>query len=78
MDWRVSLTDAAKVVNLPVQGNLDPTLLAGKWSSVEKHAQRILDEGRSLNGFVFNLGHGIQPNALVENVEKLVALVKAS
>ena len=58
-----------------VQGNLDPVVLLGKQSDIEKATQELLDK---LSGkpFIFNLGHGILPNTPIENVEFLVDYVK--
>jgi uroporphyrinogen decarboxylase len=60
----------------PLQGNLDPAVLLTNPDLIEKKARRILDEGRSLPGHVFNLGHGIYPDTPIENVERLVATVQ--
>jgi uroporphyrinogen decarboxylase len=77
VDWRISLSDAAKsLMPTPLQGNLDPAVLLTNPDLIEKKARRILDEGRSLPGHVFNLGHGIYPDTPIENVERLVATVQ--
>ncbi len=80
VDWRLSLLQAQDLLgrNLPLQGNLDPQILAGDWSYVERSAQAILDEAKGIEAHVFNLGHGILPHTPVANVERLVALVKES
>lgn len=77
-DWRVSLPQARDLIGrkVPLQGNLDPQILTGPWEYVEKSAKAILSEARDLPAHVFNLGHGILPHTPVENVERLVALVK--
>jgi len=60
---------------LPVQGNLDPLALIAGARHFESEVRRILDAfaGRP---HIFNLGHGILQDTPVENVERLVALVK--
>ncbi len=80
VDWRVSLTTASTLLGkqYPLQGNLDPTLLTGSWDPIEREMKRILSEGRALKGYVANLGHGILPHTPIENVERLVAMVKES
>jgi len=77
VDWRVSLMQARELLgrSIPLQGNLDPQILAGSWKYVEESARAILDEARELPAHIFNLGHGILPHTPVENVERLVALV---
>ncbi|MGA7328815.1 MAG: uroporphyrinogen decarboxylase [Rhodomicrobium sp.] len=59
----------------PVQGNLDPLLLLSGGDAMERRVRAILDT-LSLKPFVFNLGHGILPETPVENVERLVDLVR--
>jgi uroporphyrinogen decarboxylase len=62
---------------LPVQGNLDPVLLMAGGADLEARVRTIL--GTLKQGpFVFNLGHGILPETPIENVERLVALVKGA
>lgn len=62
---------------MPVQGNLDPILLASGGAALETRVKTIL--GMLGEGpFVFNLGHGILPDTPIENVERLIALVKGA
>jgi uroporphyrinogen decarboxylase len=79
VDWRLSLQDAAALIGrpLPLQGNLDPQVLTGPWEYVERSAKAILDEGRTLPGHIFNLGHGILPHTPVDNVERLIEFVRS-
>ena len=58
-----------------VQGNLDPLALIAGGTSLEIAVKRILDavDGRA---HIFNLGHGILQDTPIENVERLIALVK--
>ncbi len=78
IDWRLSLPQARGLLgrNLPLQGNLDPQILTGDWSYVERSAKAILDEAKGIGAHVFNLGHGILPHTPVANVERIVAFVK--
>ena len=66
---------SALQTRLPVQGNLDPILLAAGGPALETRVNWIL-EVLGEGPFIFNLGHGILPHTPIENVEKLVALVK--
>jgi len=61
--------------HLPVQGNLDPVLLAAGGSPLEARVRLILAE-LGQGPFIFNLGHGILPETPIENVAHLVRLVK--
>ena len=62
---------------LPVQGNLDPVLLAVGGPAFETRVKAIL-ETLGQGPFIFNLGHGILPETPIENVERLVSLVKGN
>jgi len=78
VDWRVRLIEANEILGqqFALQGNLSPKLFCEAWEPIADEARLILEEGRRLRGFVFNLGHGILPATPLENVEKLVQLVK--
>jgi uroporphyrinogen decarboxylase len=61
-----------------VQGNLDPELLSGASARVVADETRwILEEMRGLTGHIFNLGHGVPPDARLENLEALVDTVRS-
>jgi uroporphyrinogen decarboxylase len=60
---------------LPVQGNLDPLLLVAGGRELDERVEAILAALGS-GPFIFNLGHGIRPETPIENVERLVSLVK--
>jgi uroporphyrinogen decarboxylase len=66
---------AALQTRLPVQGNLDPILLATGGPALDERVKWIV-ETLGQGPFIFNLGHGILPQTPIENVERLVALVK--
>lgn len=61
---------------LPVQGNFDPLLLLTGGEALEKRALHLLESfaGRP---HVFNLGHGIDKETPTQNVDQLLALVRA-
>jgi uroporphyrinogen decarboxylase len=78
VDWTVRLADVAGKLpsSVAVQGNLDPSLLAAAPETVAAEAGRILREMRGRPGHIFNLGHGVPPNARLENIETLVRTVR--
>lgn len=79
VDFRASLTQAATLVpGVPLQGNLDPAVLHTAPTVIEREAVRIVREGQALPGHIFNLGHGIQPDTPLENVEALIEAVKGA
>lgn len=81
VDWRIPLDEAVRRLATPdgapavVQGNLDPALLFGSWPVLEAEVRRIVDEGRSAGGHVFNLGHGVLPDTDPEVLTRVVELV---
>ncbi|HWA87568.1 MAG TPA: uroporphyrinogen decarboxylase [Opitutus sp.] len=58
-----------------VQGNLDPALMNTTPGRVRAAAAALLGSMRGLPGHIFNLGHGIMPEAKIECVEALVDTV---
>ncbi|HVU27637.1 MAG TPA: uroporphyrinogen decarboxylase [Verrucomicrobiae bacterium] len=59
-----------------VQGNLDPALLLTDPKIVAAETNRILAEMRGARGHIFNLGHGVPPDAKLENISALVETVQ--
>jgi uroporphyrinogen decarboxylase len=79
VDWNLRLADvrARLPENVGVQGNLDPFLLTTTPETVAAGTTRLLDEMRGRPGHIFNLGHGVPPNAKLENIQSLVQTVKS-
>lgn len=73
VDWRV---DIASLSDLKVQGNLDPALLESTPEAVRAAVQKILAARRGIPGHIFNLGHGISPEAKLGCVEAMVETVQ--
>jgi uroporphyrinogen decarboxylase len=63
--------------NMPLQGNLDPQTLVVGGKALEHAARDVLIAFKGAP-HIFNLGHGITPDATPENVAKLVRLVKGA
>ena len=62
--------------NICLQGNLDPYLLVEGGDYMVKEIKNILLEMKN-NFFIFNLGHGILPQTPIENVFKLLEIVRS-
>jgi uroporphyrinogen decarboxylase len=81
VDWRVPLDEAVRRIAAagdgpkPVQGNLDPALLAAGWDVLEPEIDRILTEGKAAPGHIFNLGHGVPPAADPDVLKRVVDAV---
>lgn len=62
---------------MPLQGNLDPQLLVAGGELLEKGVHDVLAAFKG-SPHIFNLGHGITPDATPENLAELVRLVKGA
>ncbi|HEY4247887.1 MAG TPA: uroporphyrinogen decarboxylase [Lacunisphaera sp.] len=74
VDWTVDLGIVRKFVpgNIALQGNLDPVLMNTTPEIVTRETTRLLETMSGAKGHIFNLGHGIMPQAKLECVEALV------
>jgi uroporphyrinogen decarboxylase len=65
VDFRVPLDEAARRVGPghSLQGNLDPALLFAPLPVLRERVRQVLAAGRAARGHVFNLGHGVPPDA---------------
>ncbi len=77
VDWTSELSIVRRTVpdTIAVQGNLDPVLLNTTPAIVRRETARLLESMRTTSGHIFNLGHGILPQAKLECVESLVETV---
>jgi uroporphyrinogen decarboxylase len=77
VDWRVPLDEAVRRVDpgKALQGNLDPAILLAPWEVVEQRAIQVLAAGRTAEGHVFNLGHGVLPQTDPDVLARLTDLV---
>jgi uroporphyrinogen decarboxylase len=76
LDWRLQITEAREMgINKTVQGNLDPAILLAPWEVIEERAKVILDQGLSLPGHIFNLGHGVFPSVNPDTLKRLTTFV---
>jgi len=77
VDWRVSLDEAVRRVEIgtALQGNLDPAVLLAPWEVIERRARDVLSRGRTAEGHIFNLGHGVLPETDPDMLARLTDLV---
>ncbi|WP_336779481.1 uroporphyrinogen decarboxylase [Paenibacillus illinoisensis] len=77
LDWRVSITEGRKRLGgkFAVQGNLDPYLLTAPMDLIKQQAKVIIDEGIKEPGYIFNLGHGLFPEASLEKLRELTTYI---
>ena len=78
IDTGVSLDWAREALqpHCAVQGNLDPALVVQGGAAMEAAARAIIDK-LGQGPFIFNLGHGITPDADPAHVARLVEVVRS-
>ena len=76
LDWQVPLSFAKKLqAQGAVQGNLDPLRLIAGGKALEEGVDRILETLKD-GPHIFNLGHGITPEAPIEHVDALLKRIR--
>jgi len=77
VDWRVPLDEAVSRVEpgKALQGNLDPVILMAPWEVIKQRTLQVLDRGRTAEGHIFNLGHGVLPETNPDVLARLTELV---
>jgi uroporphyrinogen decarboxylase len=80
VDWRIPLDEAARRVEpgKALQGNLDPAILLAPWDVIERRSREVLERGRTAEGHIFNLGHGVLPDTDPGVLARLTDLVHAA
>jgi uroporphyrinogen decarboxylase len=80
VDWRMPIDVAWERLgpDVAIQGNLDPAILLGDMGLVKSQTADILARTAGKTGHIFNLGHGMLPEAPTQNVVELVKFVHGS
>ena len=76
IDYDIDPKDIVKNIDIPIQGGLDPKILLQDEDTLEKEAKKYLNIFKD-HPYIFNLGHGIQPQTKIQMVEKLVKIVRS-
>jgi len=79
VDWTQPLAEIRDLLpgDVGVQGNLDPFLLTTTPEIVSAETSRIQRDMAGRTGHVFNLGHGVTPDAKLECIQALVDTVRS-
>jgi len=77
IDWTLSLRKARELIGnkVALQGNLDPAVLYAPPAVIRAEVEHVLQQFGKGSGHIFNLGHGISPDVLPENLGVLVEAV---
>jgi uroporphyrinogen decarboxylase len=79
LDWTLHIENVQMRLpdKMAVQGNLDPFVLTTTPEIAARETQSILKAMRGRSGHIFNLGHGVPPNAKLECIESVVTTVRS-
>jgi uroporphyrinogen decarboxylase len=74
VDWAVDMATARKALgeDIPISGNLDPTILFGTKSQIEEAVRDCIDKAGGPGKHLLNLGHGVMQGTPEEAVGWLV------
>jgi uroporphyrinogen decarboxylase len=74
IDWAVDMATARKALgkDIPISGNLDPTILFGTKSQIEEAVRDCIDKAGGPGKHLLNLGHGVMQGTPEEAVGWLV------
>lgn len=80
LDWQCDLAKVRQKLGpqICLQGNLDPDILYAPESVIRKEANALLRKMKGDPGFIFNLGHGMNPDMSPDAVKALVDAVKTN
>jgi uroporphyrinogen decarboxylase len=78
IDWNINLPALSQKLpdTLALQGNLDPALLTAPPAVAAEQTRQLLTSMQHRNGFIFNLGHGVPPNAAPETITAIAQTVQ--
>lgn len=76
VDDRLPLDEASLRLghDVPLQGNINPALLAAPWPVLEAHVLDVIERGRAARSHVLNLGHGVPPDTDPDVLTRIVKL----
>eukprot|EP00567_Pseudictyota_dubia_P006474 CAMPEP_0197441406 /NCGR_PEP_ID=MMETSP1175-20131217/7674_1 /TAXON_ID=1003142 /ORGANISM="Triceratium dubium, Strain CCMP147" /LENGTH=420 /DNA_ID=CAMNT_0042971669 /DNA_START=100 /DNA_END=1362 /DNA_ORIENTATION=+ len=74
IDWSVDMAEARKILgeDIPVSGNIDPTILFGTKEQIEQAVRDCIDKAGGPGKHLLNLGHGVMQGTPEEAVGWLV------
>ncbi|WP_165068226.1 uroporphyrinogen decarboxylase [Marisediminicola senii] len=77
IDDRIPLDEGIRRLggNTPVQGNINPAMLAAPWPVLEAHVLDVIARGTAAPAHVVNLGHGVPPETDPAVLTRVVELV---
>ena len=79
VDDRIPLDEASRRLgtSVPLQGNINPAMLAAPWPVLEAHVRDVITRGRAATSHILNLGHGVPPETDPDVLTRIVQLAHA-
>jgi uroporphyrinogen decarboxylase len=79
VDDRIPLAEANRRLGgtVPLQGNINPAMLAAPWPVLEAHVREVVASGAAAPAHVLNLGHGVPPDTDPAVLTRIVELAHA-
>ena len=76
VDDRIPLAEANRRLGgtVPLQGNINPAMLAAPWPVLEAHVRGVIASGAGAPAHVLNLGHGVPPDTDPAVLTRIVEL----
>jgi uroporphyrinogen decarboxylase len=76
LDWNMDIEESRQMIpNKTLQGNLDPCVLYGSYTDIEKEAKRMVNTFGKQR-YIANLGHGVYPDMQPDKVRCFIETVK--
>jgi len=77
VDWTMPISSVRALIDRPlcIQGNLNPEFIVGKPDAAIQATQQILKDNAGDLGHIFNLGHGITPDAQIDTLAAVLDTV---
>ncbi len=77
VDYRLSLSEANRRLGggIPLQGNIDPALLASGSEALFAHVDQVLESAQAAPTHIANLGHGVPPSTDPQVLTDLVSYI---
>ena len=74
LDWRCDLPSVSRKIKgeTGLQGNIDPTLVAGSPELSVREAKRLVNGMSERDNYILNLGHGVLPDTKKETLREIV------
>ena len=74
VDWAVDMAEARAILghDVPISGNIDPTVLFGTKEQIEQAVRDVIDKAGGPGMHLMNLGHGVMQGTPEESVGWLV------